>query len=269
MIAVCRIRPQPDYRRDAFEKGLRATGYRLVENAMPAGPKDLLVIWNRYDAMHRQATDWEARGGTVLVCENGYIGADPEGRQYYAISAHGHNGSGWWPVGTEDRWAALGIPLRPWTALAGANPSAGGYALVCGQRGIGSPEMASPDHWHQTAAAYVSKWHPNVRIRLHPGRHAPTVPLERDLEGASYCVIWSSSSGVKALTLGVPVIYDAPHWICQGAASAMRQSFEDPTDEERLAALRRMAWAQWSVAEIEAGEPFARFLSEIAVRRAA
>lgn len=264
MIAVSHIRALPHYRRDAFDAGLRAVGYKLLTQARPAGPEDLLVVWNRYGAAHAMANAWEKQGGTVLVCENGYIGKDDQGRQYYAIAAHGHNGSGWWPSnGGERRFEKLGIEVKPWVK----RPD--GYALVCGQRGIGSPSMASPQNWHVNAAAHVAKWHPNVKIRLHPGNQPAKIPLETDLAGAAYCVIWSSSSGVKALIEGIPVIYDAPHWICEGAASRMRMSFEDPTDDERLEALERMAWAQWSVAEIESGEPFARFLAEIRSRKVA
>lgn len=266
MIAICHIRPMPHYRRDAFERGLRAVGYSLVKSGRPASPDDLMIIWNRYGAAHQMAHQWEAAGGTVLVCENGYAGKDAEGRQYYAIAAHGHNGSGWWPVGTDARFEALGINVKPWVG----RPE--GYALVCGQRGIGSPTMASPPNWHVQAARYVGKWHPNVRIRLHPGNQPPRTPLDEDLAGAAYCVIWSSSSGVKALIDGIPVIYDAPHWICGPAAVRMAglaaggPPFHWGEPDPRPAVLERMAHAQWSVSEIESGEPFARFRAEIARR---
>jgi hypothetical protein len=263
VIAVCHIRQQPCYRRSAFEQGLRAAGYRLVTSGVPSVEEDLCIIWNRYGQWHQIATNWEQRGGTVLVCENGYIGTDPDGLQYYAISAGGHNGSGWSPPVDGKRFERLAIDVKPWVD----RPD--GYALVCGQRGIGSPTMASPANWHVNAAAHVRKWHPNVRIRTHPGNHAPKTPLSADLAGAAYCVIWSSSSGVKALVEGIPVIYDAPHWICEGAASRMRKPFVPPTDAERANSLERMAHAQWSVAEIESGEPFVRFQYAIGRRAAA
>lgn len=263
-LAQCLIRPLPCYRRDAFERGLKTAGYSLISGGHPKSPEDLLVVWNRYGQFHAMANAWEQRGGTVLVTENGYIGKDKDGHQLYAISADGHNGSGWWPFDeSEDRWSPLGIALEPWVD----RPD--GYVLVCGQRGIGSPTMASPSNWHVNAAAYVAQWHTNVRIRLHPGRHVPTVPLETDLGGARYCVIWSSGSGVKALTMGIPVFYDAPYWICAGAAKALRPPdwTAVSADAPRLAALRKMAHAQWRVDEIASGEPFMRFRAEITNRR--
>ncbi len=265
MIALCQIRLQPHYRRDAFEQGLRKAGYRLVNSGRPGGPEDVLIVWNKYGAAESMADTWERCGGTVLVCENGYAGRDSDGRQYYAIAAHGHNGSGWWPEGSEDRWAALNIHLQPWR-----EPTATGHILVCGQRGIGSREMASPNGWHDHVAARLRKMTDRpIRIRPHPGNQPAKVPLEDDLRGAHACVIWSSGSGVKALISGVPVYFDAPRWICELGARRVAEYSESANllDLARPATLGRMAWAQWSVAELESGEPFVRLRDE-AIRRA-
>jgi hypothetical protein len=264
VIAISRIRPLPHYRREAFDAGLRAAGYSVVQSGRPTGPSDLLVIWNRYGPAATEADNWEAAGGTVLVCENGYAGKDKDGIQYYAIAAQGHNGSGWCPSGNVDRFAALGIELHPWVH----RPD--GYALICGQRGIGSPRMASPPNWHMNADRRVRAWWPRTKLRLHPGNNAPAVPLDDDLAGAAHCVIWSSSSGVRALCLGIPVYFDAPHWICEVAARRLANPERGVFDDTwRARALWRMAEAQWSVAEITSGEPFVRFREAIEQRSAA
>lgn len=259
--AICRIRKDPHYRSDAFVGGLRAAGYTVVERARASGPEDLLVIWNRKASDEPEASRWEREGGTVLVAENGYLGKDKDGIQSYALSAHGHNGSGWWPEGDGTRFAALGLTPAPfqWNAA--------GHILVCGQRGIGSKEMASPRGWHDDAAQRIAKVARSkpVRVRLHPGRHAAPVPLGDDLRGAWACAIWSSSSGVQALMKGIPVVYDAPHWICSGGAIRLRDIERNPqlalnTDEvARLRAFETMSWAQWFVAELASGQPFALF----------
>ena len=49
--AVLQIRPLPSYRREAFEKGLRAMGYTDIREYRagrnwPSGPDDLLIVWN-------------------------------------------------------------------------------------------------------------------------------------------------------------------------------------------------------------------------------
>lgn len=258
MKAVCLIREQPHYRRDAFVNGLRRAGYTVDNRGSPSELGDLLVIWNRYGANEAMADSWEAQGGTVLVAENGYIGCDAQGRQLYALAAHGHNGSGWWPRADSSRFAALNLEVHDWVH----RPD--GYALVCGQRGIGSRSMASPPDWHVNAARMVE---PPVKLRLHPGNKPnPNAPsIEQDLDGARICVIWSSSSGVKALLRGVPVIYDAPHWVCEAAAVPLRQlslfdgASSNLLNDLRAAALSDMAWAQWSIEELESGLPFSLF----------
>lgn len=254
MIAICQIRQQPHYRREAFEQGLRRAGYSLVSSGHVGVREDLLVIWNRYGAFAAMADSWERQGGTVLVCENGYIGKDEEDRQYYAISVHGHNGSGWFPVGAEDRFSKLNINLQEWR-------TEGEHILVCGQRGIGTTEMASPPNWHDDMARNLRKITDRpVKVRLHPGNHAPAVPLSDDLRNCWACIIWSSGSGVQSLVKGIPVYVDAPHWICECAAVDADEfhAVAPMTDDgARMKEMHRMAWGQRSVVEIESGEPFA------------
>lgn len=255
-IAICQIRQEPQYRRDAFVNGLKAAGYSIVMSGRPHQPTDLLVIWNRYGGNAIMADTWERMGGTVLVCENGYIGQDKEGRQLYAISAHGHNGSGWWNHTGVDRFAKLNIEIRQW------QNNQTGHMLVCGQRGIGTKIMASPVNWHNDAAIRLRKLTEKpIKIRLHPGNNAPAVPLDDDLKDSYACVIWSSSSGVKALVKGYPVFYDAPFWICSLAGMRIGDPVDKPNLDNalRVSALINMADAQWTVDEISSGEPFKHF----------
>lgn len=252
MIAINTIRVDPHYRRAAFDAGLTRLGYKMVTAGQPKGPRDLMLLWNLHGGNETLAREWEAKDGTVLVCENSYAGKDEKGRQLYAISVHAHNGAGWFPVGTEDRFERLGIDLAPWRA-------AGGHTLVAGQRGIGSRAMASPPGWDDKMMQRLRELgHRNVKLRRHPGRTTPATTLEQDLEGASLCMIWSSASGVKALTMGIPVIYTAPHWICEGAATRGLETIGSPRRDDALRriAMHRMSYGQWRVDEIEAGEPF-------------
>lgn len=259
VIAINTIRTEPHYRHLAFNTGLEKLGYTLRVGGRPKAKEDLLLLWNLHGPNETRGRDWEAQGGTVIVCENGYIGKDAGGLQLYAISVHGHNGSGWFPVGTDDRFAALGIALQPWRA-------ADGHILVCGQRGIGSRKMASPPNWEDGIVKQLATMGMrNVKVRRHPGQKPAATTLEQDLDGAALCMVWSSASGVKAMTLGVPVVYCAPHWICEAAASRGIESVAEPvrSDELRNIAMHHMSHGQWSVAEIETGEPFARILANL------
>lgn len=253
--AVCYIRNEPHYRSEAFVSGLKSAGYTVSNNSQ-VGPGDVVVTWNRYGTYEEIADRAERAGATVLVAENGYFGKDANGLQRYAISIHGHNGSGTWHPGGPERWAALGATPKPWR-------EAGDHILVCGQRGIGSRTMASPHEWHARAAKRLAAHTKRkIVIRKHPGSkpdpNAPT--LESQLVNCWAVVVWSSASGIKALMSGIPVFYDAPHYICAGAASRDFSLIESPPMPDRLPALERMAWAQWSVDEIAAGLPFRHLL---------
>jgi hypothetical protein len=262
MKAYCLIREQPHYRREAFVLGLKAAGYQLMPGeprpADHAGPGDVLVIWNRYWHYETMADRFEAAGGRVIVAENGYIGRDASGIQHYALALHGHNGSGRWPTGGAARLKALNLDIR------GFQDNPDGHILVCAQRGIGSRLMASPKDWHTRVAKQLAGLtRRTVRVRLHPeDKSAPRIqpPLDEDLKGAWACVVWSSSSGVKALVEGIPVFWDAPFWICAKAGPRGVALIEQPWRNEanRIAALIDMAAAQWSVAEIASGLPFVR-----------
>lgn len=242
--ALLTIRPLPGYRFEAFAAGLKRTGFAVTTEgymrAMPKTREDLLVLWNlRRGIDEAYAQRWEAAGGIVLVCENGYL--QKVDKTYYAISTHGHNGSGWWPAGDGSRFAKLGFELKP------TRDSRQGYILVRDQRGIGSALMASPPGWGQrTANKLRAKTKQPVKLMAHPGDKGK---LEKDLDalaGAGFVHIWSSAIGVRALVDGIGVQHHAPAWVCASHVILGRQE-----------ALEHMAWAQWHHEEIAAGEPFA------------
>lgn len=254
MLAVVRIRTQPHYRREAFITGLDSLGYRIELSGQPKSRQDLLVLWNRMGPDDRDAERWERDGGTVVISENGYIGKDDQDRQLYAISVGQHQHG---LVGDEDRLPKLRIELKQWAT--------GEHILVCAQRGIGSRLMASPSNWHVKMMDRLRKITDRpLKFRMHPGNQPPKRSLEDDLQGAYACCIWSSGSGVKALSLGIPVIYDAPRWICEGAAVRPDRLSTLCTDDSlRLEAFRHMARNQWRVEEIQSGEPFRRVLASV------
>jgi hypothetical protein len=238
------IRKEPFYRRAAFETGLKKLGYTLSSLTQPKDKRDLLVLWNlKAGAEESMARLWEQRGGTVIVAENAYL--QKVDKSIYAISTHGHNGSGWFPVGDEDRFTPLGFPIKPWPDSA-AEDSDDRY-LVCAQRSIGSREMASPPQWAEKKVAELVRKGWKARLRPHPGNSAPKIPIERDLTGIDVCWIWSSGAGVRVLVEGVRVHHAAPHWICADWYKTGRENV-----------LNHMAHGQWRHEEIATGEPFAR-----------
>lgn len=256
--AVCLIRQDPHYRRAAFERGLMRLGYVIHdERGVEPDERDLLVVWNLAGPAGDLATHWRARGALVLVAENGYIGTDSVGQQYYALAVNGHNGAGLWPSIGPERWQRLGVEVKPWR-------EAGEVIVIRGQRGIGSSNMASPPGWHNVCSRDLLRLARDKRqiVQPHPGRPAchwtSVADILEALQDAYAMCIWSSAAGVRALVEGVPVFYDSPHWIAAGAAVHRYGNIDHPKrdDAARMQALHALAWAQWSVAELETGMPF-------------
>lgn len=217
----------------AFEAGLRRLGYQ-VKPGLTDRPedRDLMVTWNRVGAADVLAQ----RFAKVLVAENAAWGNGFLGGQWLSIARDRHNTAGMFPVGDEKRWDSLGVELMPWRKE--------GETVILPQRGIGSAPTAMPRGWTERAHARLGG-----RVRYHPGRNRAK-PLKDDLASCGRVVTWGSGAAVQALMWGIPMLSEMPDWIAE----------QDNTDAGRLAMFRRLAWAQWTMDEIRAGEPFARLL---------
>jgi hypothetical protein len=260
------IREAPWYRRDVFCSGLKAAGLEvMLRPPVKPGPDTVLVIWNRYTGNHELACQVEKAGGLVWVAENGYIGAGggtpkfqvhpggPQPGHYYSIAEGWHNGRGRAPAGGPERWAALGVTLKPWR-------TAGEHILVCPNRSFGVGEQVMHPDWGQRCAERLrARTARPVRLRVHPGNSAPPRPLSQDLAGAWAVVVWSSSVAVHALVEGIPAYIEAPYQIVKAAGAS--GPVDNPVCPERLPVLERLAWQQWTCEEIAKGLPFALLLS--------
>lgn len=255
------IRNKPHYRADAFLDGLRACGFeptRSDSGQHDLRPGDLLVTWNLY-GRYQQAYDRARKAGVdTVVAENGYVGKDSVGRQFYALGLNGHNGYGaWFPRADASRFNALGVKLLPFVD----RPD--GYVLICDQRGIGHPDWRSPRNFVEIArAALKQAGERRVHVRYHPGRHQPQRPLEDDLAGARAVLVWSSNVANIALTQGVPAVRMGPYHVNR---AVRRWDGKGPFPEERpdrFPAFVDLAWAQWSVDEIGVGLPFKHLLGK-------
>jgi hypothetical protein len=243
-----------DNRHGAIEAGLEAAGWRIEKGyGPPRSPEDVLVTWTVHrGAKERAARAFEAAGGRVVVCEEAYF-REIEGERHFAIALHDHNGAGRWRCGGPERWVSFGIEVKPWR-------NRGEHIVVREQRGIGSERMASPPLWHDRTSARLRELSKRpVVLRRHPKIDPGQAPLAELLNGAHAVVTWASSIAAQALVLGVPVIYEAPRIVCASACNRGLDKIETLAKPDRLPALERLAWAQWSVSEIARGDPF-RFL---------
>ena len=237
-----------------FWRGCEAAGFRVSGSpAKRPARGDLLLIWNRQGLRHQIAHSYESAGAKVIVAENGYIGRAPDGGKMYALARSHHNGRGHWQVGGDERFAALGVELKPWRER-------GEHILILAQRGFGEPGVAMPRDWPDKVKRRLRGVTARpVRLRAHPG--LLRTPLEPDFENVHACVTWGSGAAIKAIAAGVPVFHELPGWIGAPAARFGLDRIEDPFLGDRLPMFRRLAWAQFSAKEIETGEPIRRCLS--------
>jgi hypothetical protein len=248
------FRDSPYYRRDAFRAGLRRAGFDVGHQpkANP-DPRDVLLIWNRSPANEVYASRYEKAGARVIVAENGYIGTDSDGHILYALALNQHLGAGKWRDGAGDRWGRLGLQLSPWRR-------SGTEIVVLPQRGIGAPGVAMPREWPLTIVERLRKVTDRpIRVRPHPGKEK-TDPFF-DLTSAWAAVTWASGAGIKSIVYGVPVFHELKSWIGAPAARFGIDNIENPFLGDRLPMLRRLAYAQWTLAEIQSGEAFSWLLS--------
>lgn len=252
--AYVQIRETPHYRRNSFISGLSRLGYTVVPltPVHACHPDDVVVVWNK-TARSTQAIQMARQGGAaVIVAENGYHGRDENSVQRYALALDGHNGSGRWFAPDRSRLDALGVHFTPFRIPKNRR------VLIAQQRGIGSPVMRSPHDFDTRTAAALERAGYETRIRRHPGTEAPEIALLDDLADCAALVVWSSNCATAALIAGVPTYYTAPAIITQGAARPLEELLVDDFREFGVVTkpFSEMAWAQWTVDEIDTGEPF-------------
>ncbi len=232
-------------------RGIRAHGHEAVggDYNHPGGG-DIAVVWGwRQSRVIRDCTE---RGVPLLVMERGHV--QPRDL-WVSLGWNGLAGRGRRPACLDggDRWKAHFAPLmREWQS---DRP----LALVMGQvPGDASLRGTNIDGWISEAvdALHAAGW--ETRIRQHPIRE-PARPLGDDLAAAGLAVTFNSTSGVDALLSGVPVMAAD-----QGSMAwplATHAFTEKPIRPDRTAWAHRLAWANWSPAEIENGEAWEALLT--------
>ncbi len=250
----------PPARMQAIQKGLSRGGWSVIKGAppndQPQTPQDVIAVWSRHRGVRETACRaFEMAGGRAIIFEEGQIKAGHHGEKLFTVCLDDHNGAGDWPVGGPERWASFGIELAPWRI-------GGDKFVVREQRGIGSKRMAMPKGWDQATVKKLHNAGHQAEIRRHPkiterlGKKV--VPLETQIADARVLVTWGSSDAVGAVISGCPAIVCAPATFLAGCVGRSLEDVSSPPRGDRQAALERLAWCQWTLAEIRAGTPFKR-----------
>lgn len=247
--AISILASAPWRKQQSFKAGLENAGYSVYNTFLePIRSDDILVLWNRHAHEDGHAKRYEQAGARVIVAENGYIGTDPDGGKLFALALNYHNGAGKWNVGDPSRWT---LELRPWRA-------SGEFILVLPQRGMGPPGVAMPRNWTQTIMQKLKNMTRRpIIMRMHPGQNKNGYDVYPAFEGAHAVVTWGSGAAIKAIHAGIPVFHDFDRWIGADASRRLDTgNIELPFLGDRLPMFQKLAWAQWSLKEIESGEAF-------------
>lgn len=254
------LRSDIHYRIESFKAGFERLGYKVVVGATydVPDPSDVLVIWNRYHPFHQIALNFERVGAIVLVVENGYLGKRWIGREWFAISRGRHNGAGRVPFLGPSRWASFGQTIRPYRGLQGP-------VVLLPQRGIGEASVAMPRDWTGTAAA-ILKGHgfDNVRVRTHPGKIKNEDDVIDDLvrSNARGVFTWGSGAALKAMLHGFVCVSNFPLWIgLSGTGTIGDLRSGTAMKDRRQEMFERLAWAQWTLDEVEHGDALWHLIS--------
>jgi hypothetical protein len=242
---------------EAFVSGLRRRGWR-AELSQQLLPSDLVAMWSiRNQAAIEQA---RADGREIVIAERGYMG---DRKHYCSVSFGGElNGRAEFrgPFNDASRFERLFVHLmHDW------QPNPTGCALIMGQvDGDMSTRGVDLSRWYREAgkALEARGWH--VRFRPHPlasggaafsayrrNQRADDLDLAADFAAADIVVTYNSNSGVDAALAGRPVIAtDAGSMAWDIAGHA----FDEIITPDRTAWANRLAWCQWTKAEMASGE---------------
>lgn len=225
---------------------------------------------------------YQPRNGAVLVLYG--LGASdrlPHARAHKAAGGHFIAlDAGYWDRKAEHRKFRVTVDDFHCPDLIMRGPSPGPSRLnesAVGIRSIGHPQQGhivlvgngpksgavGASGWAAEKSREIRRLHPKRRITYRPKRSfmetgvicdaiAANDKIEAVLANASLVVCRHSNVAVDACRMGIPVVCD------DGAASAIYPShLEDeanqPSFELRAEFLRRLAWWQWSAAEMSSG----------------
>lgn len=221
------------------------------------GKEMVPASWPRGEIIKRQ----KAVGRLVLILEKGFVKRD----KYFHIGWNGLNGRADFcnSLMPPDRWAALDVHLKNWQVDDLIRP-----IVICGQVPWDSSVQHS-DHikWCQETVAMlramthrklIFRPHPMVKGKIDYGISGVAIahhPLEEDLKRAHAVVTFNSNSAVDAVIQGVPVFVADEGTMAGDVANWELSDIEHPIKPPRQRWASDLAYTQWNLEEIAAGDP--------------
>lgn len=241
---------------EAFAQGMSALGDVPFMADLRSGVPDcvdFVATWG--DRPWRSAATDKPR----LYLEAGYInGTGPDyvqnrlrfvSAEWNGLGAHGDD------VGDcpDDRWDALNITCSPW------NPP-GPKLLVLEQHpsdGAANPGALSGVLKDITGFTVKRRPHPLVE---------PSCKLDADLRWADCAITWGSTAAVEAIIAGVPTVVMSDRCIASEIMPNSLDGLRDVGGVSRSNWLHRLAYRQWTHAEMASGAAWRHLRERCRVR---
>lgn len=199
-----------------------------------------------------------AAGIPVIVTDLGYF---REPIKHYQI---GFNKLGWLPEFDcpDDRLKQLGITYP------GCKSNEKGHILICAQmaddaaHGLSQEQL---DNHYIEQIKQLKRFYPNneIRLRKHPWDSETKHPamdcvldkspsMKEAVEGCYFVISINSTAGLEAIMYGYPALVDKPCVYSELCAKNEDKGLY-PDKEKFMNVMRRIAYAQWTVTEINSG----------------
>lgn len=156
------------------------------------------------------------------------------------------------------RLAKLGVDIKPWKEGGDTIIIAGSTGKSCAEHGIAyrSWEMRAAQLLRDSGKRIVYRPKPTDPFKAPlPGVEYDQLPIDESLSGACALVTHHSNAAVHALAAGIPIHCEV------GAAAAFSVPMFDIANTPRLDGreqfLADVAWLNWSLDEMRAGEAWA------------
>jgi len=237
----------------ALAGGATAEGMKVSRTNKYVGQSDWLGIWGPGHVERGAARVAQLENGKKVACwDIGYVHSHEKENPYMRVSVNHLHPRGYLLERTPSvptRWNAHNIELRE-----DADPA--GHVVVIGL-GVKSRESLNIHNWELKHLRDTQLRFPDRRVLYRPKpqlKRDPHIlweprdgfsPIEDVLRGASLVICRHSNVAVDACIAGIPVECE------DGAAHWLYSRYPNPTKEQRLDFLCRLAHWQWTCLEMQ------------------
>jgi len=256
-LAGCRVQAMAD--------GVRALGGEpLFTDPDRSDRVRFVVCWGHHPRDAAFRARWRGLGVPLLIMELGYLrrcagSGDPDG-----YSQLGFGGIGWIPPRAPDaaRFESLGLDVAQPVQGRGKQLLVLGQVPHDAQHNLGPEALAG---WLTEEAAVFAAQNWEILYRPHP-KHTittlrlPHVRLDEGTLSEAFSKVgavltYNSTAGIEAMIAGLPVhCHPSAHYAEVASYLAPFDKFSADRNAV-LSYLHRLAWAQWSCAELARGAP--------------